>query len=361
MSEFINRLMSNTGKDMFITIFKFNIDKSRKIDDALFLKKDFFNCYLSNDGSFVIYKKNITNDISTEKEGTEYINTFTNKPVSINSGLKPLDSQSNQKYFFSPNSKWILYKESINENIIYYILLNTFHFRNFKDYYNITGNESTVLGLFNKYCKEVNNMDNACYCMNFNDNPVCLYDLLGKVDTDKLKNSTDVANKQIYGTLSTNCPCINQKCTIFKTQNADSNTFIPEYIKTQKNNCQGDFILSYCNSAISAGGNLSTSGKVSVNQTCSAQGITIPTDTPASSITPLPPSSTPTSTTPSSTTPSSTTPTSTTPSSTTPSSQGTTNQNFLEKLTNIQKIFIGISIFLLLLIIGLLIYKNSKK
>ena len=134
MSVFINRLAQKTGKDMFIKIYSFNTENSKFIDDALFLKKNIYNCYLSNDGSFVIYSKNIATNASETKSNVEYINNFTKKPVIINSGLKPLSlnlSVPNQKYFFSPNSKWLLYKDISNNVIIYSILYNTFQFIGF--------------------------------------------------------------------------------------------------------------------------------------------------------------------------------------------------------------------------------------
>ena len=278
MSVFVNRLLSKTGKDMFVQIYSFNATNSKFIDDALFLKKDFYNCYLSNDGSFVIYNKNIATNASSEKTTIEYINKLTKKPVIVSSGIKPLSlnlSVPNQKYFFSLNSKWILYRDP-SSPVIYSILYNTIHFVDFKNYYSISGNESSSTILFNKYCKEVSNLDDACACFNFDDNPACLYDLLGKTDTDALKSKKDTASLQLYNTLSSGCACVNQKCTVFNKQNADSKSFIPFYINKNMNNCNQDFILTYCNSSITAGRDLSAEGKVSVNQACSASGVNLP-------------------------------------------------------------------------------------
>ena len=282
MSIFVNLLLNKTGKDMFVKIYTFTNEKSTSINDALFLKKTLYNCYLSNDGSFVIYNKNIGTGSSGTKTDVEYINTFTKKPVLINSGLPPLSLNIkviDQKYFFSPNSKWILYKNVSNNVISYYILYNTFQFIDFKNYYSVNGNESTSINLFKKYCKEVNNLDDGCLCFNFDDNPACLYDLIGQTDTDTLKNKIDTASKQFYNTLSSGCPCVNQNCSKFSKQNADSATFIPYYIQKNLNNCNQDFILSYCNSSITAGRDLTSEGKVTVNQACSAQGATIGGDT----------------------------------------------------------------------------------
>ena len=278
MSIFVNRLLNNTGKDIFVKIYTFTNENSTFINDALFLKKTLYNCYLSNDGSFVIYNKNIANNSSGTKTNVEYINAFTKKPVLINSGLPPLSLNIkviDQKYFFSPNSKWILYKNVSNNLISYYILYNTFQFIDFKNYYSVSGKESASINLFKKYCKEVNNLDNGCLCFNFDDNPACLYDLIGQIDTDTLKNKQDTASKQFYNTLSSGCPCINHKCSIFSKQDADSSTFIPYYIQKNLNNCNQDFVLSYCNSSITAGRDLTSEGKVTVNQACSAQGATI--------------------------------------------------------------------------------------
>ena len=282
MTDFVNRTSLKNGTDMFVSVYKFSSTDSKVIDDSLFLKKDFHNCYLSGTGSLAVYKKSVTSEQSTGEPIVEYVNTFTKSKVIVSSGIQPIvldPTVSNQKYFFSPNSKWILYKKIENSVPIYSILYNTFHHIEFKNYYSQPDNKNTSMALINKYCKEVQNVDDACKCFNFDDNPACLYNLIGKNDTDFLKSKTDTGSRTTYGKLASNCACMNQRCVLFKSR-ADSTTFIPEYIKTDKNNCIGDYTTVFCNSVIEAGGNISTSNKLNLNQTCSASGINLPNGSP---------------------------------------------------------------------------------
>ena len=115
MTEFINRLSLKNGNDMFISVYNFSSTDSKLIDDSLFLKKDFHNCYLSGTGSLAVYKKSVTSEQSTGDPIVEYVNAFTKSKVVVNSGIQPIvldPTISNQKYFFSPNSKWIAEERS---------------------------------------------------------------------------------------------------------------------------------------------------------------------------------------------------------------------------------------------------------
>jgi hypothetical protein len=168
--DFVNRLLSKSGPDMFITVYTFTSSDSKSIDDALFLKKDFYNCYLSGNGSLSVYRKSVSSNTSTGEPIVNYVSKLTNINININSGIQPIVLDpliSNQNYFFSPDSKWILYKKIVNNVPIYSILYNTFHHVEFKNYYSQSQNKDSSLTLFNKYCKEVKNIDDACKCFNF--------------------------------------------------------------------------------------------------------------------------------------------------------------------------------------------------
>lgn len=219
----------------------------------------------------------------------------------------------NNNLILSPNMKWILYQDKT----LWYLMYNPIHRRNFKQYYNsisynadgLSNSSGTddVKHLITKYCEIVagtstpgmrNFADPTCKCLMKEE---CIDDSFG----------SHVTNQMIRNKVDLSCVCLTDNC---KNPPIDGDSFLPDFTrnvssKLPNGNCPTSITISVCDSNISAGGNVNSSG-LNIKQDCgvinndggasvpsatqpSAQPTTLPSAAPTSPAAPVAQPSTP--------------------------------------------------------------------
>ena len=251
----VKRIIKNNifNKDSFIKVYSFSSEFNDKISDALYTKYSDYSLYFSNNGNIGIY----------EQEKLKFVNKFLNPLIntddlSTSSLLITLDEKLKnrsiyQNYFISKNGKWLLYDNGKKEFLLLY---NTVYHPGFTNYYkNFSNNISD--NLFLKYCKHINMIDDACSCINYDEDDICLNSFLGENIPSSLKTSSP----QLYNTFKTNCVCLNSKCQNLYNSNLLDNTYTKTRFecKTPPNiNICASILNSTDNSNLSITGDLNT-------------------------------------------------------------------------------------------------------
>lgn len=168
--------------------------------------------FFSNYGNIGIY-----NPVTTEWT-LKVLNPFsknndlstTDDPLVLDKLLTYVDNgKKKQQFFLSNNSLWILYDKSQSKEAgEYRILYNSIYRNAMYKYYKDNPTTNKAFSIFSKYCKAIDNVDDACKCMN-DSNDTCMKTLVNYDETlyNAFKN-----NINLYNNTQPNCQCYNPYC-----------------------------------------------------------------------------------------------------------------------------------------------------
>lgn len=385
---------SARGKGAFFILNKLDKEKSKSLasileDPSSKNSEIYFDKY----GNFWVLEKDSALD--SYQTVIEILNPLINlgkdteasSNLNFKDSLKP-DYVKNKFFILNKNKQYILYREDINTEPIFYLLYNPIHRVSFKNLYenNLTsiernGFDPNVGDKMIKYCemsdpikgkidsdnyKERTYGDAFCTLM---DDYQCIKNAWGDTIDDDTLNS----NRILYTAFDRPCSCINKK---FETNRISSSSLFYDnlwqnnVLKVRGQTCPTDFNVQAC--IISTGKNASkvnitnstfnqdckmntatpTSTQTSTQTSTSTSTSTPSTSTPSTSTTSTSTTSTSTTSTPTTSTPTTSTPTTSTPTTSTTSS-------FFEIILS-NNIFLFLFCFGIILLLFFIVFSIKK-